>query len=156
MHRDDALTPQEAQLLHELGRLVHALPRALEDDMNRTAGLAMTDFAVLLQLSEAPEQRLRMSELATLMGLTPSRITRVVDGLRSRGLVTKDRDPADFRGIVATLTALGHTAMEEAHPHHRASARRRVLDHLSVDELSLLTSAIRHLNAALAGDIGTT
>ncbi|MEV7090832.1 MarR family winged helix-turn-helix transcriptional regulator [Streptomyces sp. NPDC093085] len=155
MHGDDTLTPQEARLLHEMGRLVHALPRALEDDMNRTAGLTMTDFAVLLRLSEAPERRLRMAELAGLMGLTPSRITRVVDGLRSRDLVTKDRDPADFRGIVTTLTGAGLAAMEKAHPHHRASARRRILDHIPADELPLLYNTIRQINAVLAQDEAT-
>lgn len=84
--------------------------------VNRTAGLTMPDFAVLLRLSEAPEHRLRMAELAALMGLTPSRITRVVDGLRTRDLVTKGRDPADARGTITTLTSTGLTAMREAHP----------------------------------------
>ncbi|WP_329557388.1 MarR family winged helix-turn-helix transcriptional regulator [Streptomyces sp. NBC_00696] len=150
MRDTDMLTRQETQLLHELGRLVHALPRLLEDDMNRAGDLTMTEFAVLLRLSEAPEQRLRMAELAGLMGLTPSRITRVVDSLRTRDLVAKNRDPDNFRGIITTLTTTGLTAMNEAHPHHRASVRRRVLDHLQADDLPGLTAAIRGINAALA------
>ncbi|MFC3456303.1 MarR family winged helix-turn-helix transcriptional regulator [Amycolatopsis speibonae] len=138
MHSNDTIAPQEARFLREPGRLTRALIRLMEHDINRAAGLAMTNFAVLLRLNEAPEQQLRMAELAAVMGLTPSRITRVVDQLLSLVLVTKNRDPDNFRGVIATVTGAGLAAMNEAPPHRRASARRRVLDHVPVDGLPVL------------------
>src|SRR3990170_4345663 len=105
-----ALTPDELLLWRSLGRLVHALPRALEEDMART-GVTMTEFAVLLLLSEAPDRRMRMSALAAAAGLTPSRITRVVDGLAHHGMVRKERPDNDGRGNDAVLTDTGLHAM---------------------------------------------
>src|SRR3954466_2470113 len=84
------LSPDELLLWQSLGRLVHALPRALEDDMSRT-GVTMTEFAVLLILSRAPERRMRMAALAAAVGVTPPRITRVVDDLARHDLVGKER-----------------------------------------------------------------
>ncbi|MEU1625356.1 MarR family winged helix-turn-helix transcriptional regulator [Streptomyces sp. NPDC020096] len=149
MTDSEALTAHEQQLWRELGRLTHALPRLLEDDMNRATGLTMTDFAVLLMLGEAPGQRMRMAELAAKVGLTPSRITRVVDGLCTRALATKERDPADARGNVAALTATGLTALHAAEPHHLASARRRVLDHVPADAVPALADALHRITTAL-------
>jgi len=90
----------------------------------------MTEFAVLLLLSEAPDRRMRMSALAAAVGLTSSRITRVVDGLSRHDMVQKERHGQDGRGSDAILTDTGLRAMRPAQPSHLASARRRVLDHI--------------------------
>ncbi|WP_199443166.1 MarR family winged helix-turn-helix transcriptional regulator [Umezawaea beigongshangensis] len=147
----EALTAHEQQLWRELGRLVHALPRVLEDDMTKTAGVTMTDFAVLLVLSEAPRQRMRMAELATATGLTASRMTRVVNGLRARSLVDKERDRSDARGNVAVLTGEGLARMRAAEPQHLTSAHRRVLDHVPAEAIPVLADALRRITATLVG-----
>ncbi|GAA2268353.1 MarR family transcriptional regulator [Streptomyces ruber] len=123
------LTPDELLLWQSLGRLVHSLPRALEEDMTR-AGVTMTEFAALLLLSEAPDHRMRMSALAGASGLTPSRITRVIDGLSKHSLVRKERHGQDGRGAEAVLTEAGLRALRSAQPAHLASARTRVLDQI--------------------------
>ncbi|WP_413812609.1 MarR family winged helix-turn-helix transcriptional regulator [Streptomyces sp. OE57] len=147
------LSPQEEQLVRQLGRLVHGLPRFLEEDMTRTAGIAMTDFAVLIVLTETPGQRLRMADLAECVGLTPSRITRVVDGLRTQGLVTKDRDPDDARSNVTTLTATGRAAADQAHPHYVASVRTRILAHIPPESMPATLEAVsRAADALLSND----
>ncbi|GAA2282036.1 MarR family transcriptional regulator [Streptomyces ruber] len=138
------LTPDESLLWQSLGRLVHSLPRVLEEDMARTS-VTMTEFAVLLLLSEAPGRRLRMSALATAAGLTPSRITRVVDALSGHGLVRKQRHGQDARGSEAVLTDAGLTAMQAAQPTHLASARRRVLDRIPADLVPDLAKALAAL-----------
>jgi DNA-binding MarR family transcriptional regulator len=148
------LNAQEEQLVRQLGRLVHGLPRFLEEDMVRTAGIAMTDFAVLIVLAEAPGHRLRMADLAWHVGLTPSRITRVVDGLRTRGLVTKERDPDDARSNIASLTAEGRTAADEAKPHYVASVRQRVLAHIRPEVVPATLEAISRATEALLSDRG--
>ncbi|WP_229905115.1 MarR family winged helix-turn-helix transcriptional regulator [Lentzea cavernae] len=147
-----ALSPMssaETELWQSLGRLVHSLPRALEDDMSRT-GVTMTEFAVLLLLSEAPGRRLRMSALAAQAGLTASRITRVVDGLGKHGLVQKERHGEDARGNDAILTDEGLEVMRAAQPAHLASARKRVLDSIPAELLPDLARTITALADALA------
>ncbi|MFD4641600.1 MarR family winged helix-turn-helix transcriptional regulator [Lentzea sp. NPDC058436] len=145
----DALNHDELQLWRSLGRLVHALPRTLEDDMSRT-GVTMTEFAVLLLLSEAPDRRLRMSALASAAGLTASRITRVVDGLAKHGLVRKERHGEDARGNDAIVTEEGVRTMRAAQPTYLASARNRVLDRIPAELLPDLARTVELLADALA------
>lgn len=143
------LSPDEQRLWQSLGRLAHALPRVLEDDMSRT-GLTMTEFAVLHLLGAAPDRRLRMSALADAAGLTPSRITRVVDGLGKHGLVRKERHGQDARGSEAVLTDAGLRTMEAAQPAHLASARRRVLDRVPAEQVPALAETLAALADSLA------
>ncbi|WP_406187424.1 MarR family winged helix-turn-helix transcriptional regulator [Streptomyces sp. NBC_01006] len=143
------LSPDELRLWRSLGRLVHSLPRVLEDDMSRT-GVTMTEFAALLLLSEAPDHRMRMSALADAAGLTPSRITRVVDGLAKHELVRKERHGQDGRGNDAVLTEAGLRIMREAEPAHLASARTRVLDQIPPDQISVLAQALAAIAEGLS------
>jgi len=136
------LSAQEQLLWRALGRLMHVVPRLLDDDMTRACGISMTDYAVLVNLAEAEGLRLRMVDLAAATALSPSRITRVVDELRGRGLVRKAPHASDGRGAVAVLTDDGLAAARAAQPQHRASARRRVLDHVPADQLAALAEAL--------------
>ncbi|BCL33023.1 MarR family winged helix-turn-helix transcriptional regulator [Streptomyces aurantiacus] len=147
------LSPDQLQLWQSLGRLVHSLPRALEDDMSRT-GVTMTEFAVLLILSSAPGHRMRMSALADAAGLTPSRITRLVDGLGKHGLVSKERHGHDGRGNEAVLTDSGLRTMRAARPAHLASARRRVLDRIPDALVPALAETLTQLADALSRERG--
>ncbi|KAF3470013.1 MarR family transcriptional regulator [Streptomyces sp. Tu 3180] len=140
----DHLTGDELLLWQSLGRLVHSLPRLLEEDMSRTS-VTMTEFAVLLLLSETPEHRMRMSALAAASGLTPSRITRIVEGLARHGMVRKERHGRDARGSEAVLTEPGLRALRAAQPTHLASARQRVLDHIPADILPGMAAALARL-----------
>ena len=141
------LTPEEDALWRALGRLVHVLPRLLDEDMLRGTGLSMTEYAVLRCLAEAPAQRLRMTELAALTAFSPSRMTRVVDGLATRGLVGKERCPDDARGAVAVLTAPGADRLRDADDRHVLSARKRVLDHVGPAELPVVREVLARLAA---------
>lgn len=143
------LSPDEFLLWQSLGRLVHSLPRALEDDMSRT-GVTMTEFAVLLILSQAPDQRMRMAALAAAAGLTPSRITRVVDDLAKHDLVRKQRHSQDSRGNEAILTDAGLRTMHDIQPAHLASARRRVVDRIPAALLPALAETLADLAESLS------
>ncbi|HEX6344521.1 MarR family winged helix-turn-helix transcriptional regulator [Umezawaea sp.] len=153
MTDEEPLAADEMLLWATLGRLVHALPRVLEDDMGRATGLSMTDFATLLTLDRAPDRRLRMSELATAIGLTPSRVTRVVDALRAHGLVDKERHGADARGNVAVLTEAGRARLASAAPAHLAIARRRVLDHVPPDLVPVVAKLLVVITDATTGPL---
>ncbi|OLT54432.1 hypothetical protein BJF89_16790 [Corynebacterium sp. CNJ-954] len=141
MTNDSPLTPAELRVWQSLGRLVHILPRALEEDMSRT-GLNMTEFAVLFLLDSAPDRRMRMSDLANAAGLTASRITRVVDGLSRHGYLRKERHSSDRRGSEAILTDRGREGLATAQPAHLASAHRRIIDHLSSADVENLADML--------------
>ncbi|WP_344432339.1 hypothetical protein [Amycolatopsis minnesotensis] len=78
------------------------------------------------------------------VGPTPSRITRVVDSLRARALVTKDGVPAGARGNIAVLNGVDLAAMHSAAPHGR-----RVLDHVPAEAVPALADALHRVTAAL-------
>nr|WSY49088.1 MarR family winged helix-turn-helix transcriptional regulator [Streptomyces sp. NBC_00886] len=126
----EPLSGAEERLWRSLQRLLVALPRALDEDLLRSTGLSLTQYIVLAHLSEADDDRLRMTDLATATALSASRITRLVETLRIRGLVVKRRHATDARGSVAVLTEAGRQRLLGAYPAHLASARRRVMDQL--------------------------
>ncbi|CAM3897204.1 MarR family winged helix-turn-helix transcriptional regulator [Kibdelosporangium persicum] len=130
---DLPLTAREEALWRALARLMVSLPRALDDDLLRDTGLSLTDYSVLMHLSEAENQQLRMADLATATALSASRIPRVVDNLRSRGLVEKRRTDSDGRGYNAVLTPPGLQRLRSAYPTHLASVRKRVVDLMDPD-----------------------
>ena len=135
---EDPLTTQEERLWRALMRVIVALPRSLDDDLLRATGLTLTEYVVLMSLSEAENHELRMADLAAATALSASRITRVVDALQSRGQVVKRRYEGDARGNVATLTPEGMKRLQAAYPVHLASARKRVMDHLDGRSLSAM------------------
>ncbi len=90
-------------------------------------GLTMGDYEVLVHLSEAEHRRMRMCDLATALRLSPSGLTRRLDGLVKAKLVTRESCAADRRVMWAALTAAGWERMEEAAPTHVASVRRHFL-----------------------------
>ena len=143
--REEAAAPlggEEQVLWRALGRLMHVMPRLLDEDMTRACGISMTEYAVLVNLAEADGLQLRMVDLAAATALSPSRITRVVNDLRGRGLVRKAPHASDARGAVAVLTDDGLAAVRAAQPQHLASARRRVLDHVPPDQLAALAEVL--------------
>src|ERR1700756_4769025 len=111
-------------------RIVQSLPRRLDSDLVRTAGITANEYTTLMCLSEAPGRELRMADLANAAALSASRMTRLVDDLQSRGLVTKRGSSEDGRGNVAKLTPAGFAKLKSAWPVHLASVRARVFDHV--------------------------
>ena len=144
------LTADEELLWRSLGRVVHAMPRLLDSDMTRACGLTMTDAAMLTTLLEAPGHELRMTELAARTTLSASRITRVVDDLRHRGLVRRAPHASDARGAVAVLTDEGVAAARTARPAYLSSARRRILDHVPPEHVAAFAAALEAIAAGAA------
>jgi DNA-binding MarR family transcriptional regulator len=142
---DDA----EELLFRSLMRLTITLPRVLGDDLERSCGLSATEYTVLMHLSEAPDRQLRMSDLADRTGLSPSRITRVVDAMAEGGLVEKLQGSHDGRSTLARLTKEGLATLRRAYPHHLRSVRRTVFDHLGRDETLAIGPVLRRLAEAV-------
>src|ERR1017187_7520193 len=122
------LSPAEESLWRALMRIVKALPRHLDSDLIRGCGLTASEYTTIMHLSEGPHRELRMNDLATATGLSASRMTRLVDDLQLRGLVTKTASSTDARGNVARLTPRGMAKLKSAWPVLVASVGRRFFD----------------------------
>lgn len=124
----ESLSPTEEALWRAVMRIVKVIPRHLDNDLSRGAGLTASEYTTIMHLSEAPNRELRMTDLANATDLSASRMTRLVDDLQSRGLVTKTASSSDARGNVARLTPRGMAKLRSAWPVHLASVRRRFFD----------------------------
>jgi len=135
----EPLSASEEAMWRALMRIIKSLPRHLDADLVRSAGLTASEYTMLMHLSEAPNRELRMADLAQATGLSASRTTRLVQDLQSRGLVTKRSSADDGRSNIARLTASGMSKMKSAWPAHLASVRKRWFDH--IDDSALRRTA---------------
>ncbi|MGW4498282.1 MarR family winged helix-turn-helix transcriptional regulator [Micromonospora sp. NPDC004336] len=115
-----------------------ALPARFSRDLARDSGLSPADYEVLSTLSEKPNRRWALKDLAAKMEWSRSRLSHHATRMQARGLVDKEPDPQDARGCILRLTDDGFRVLAEAAPHHVVSVRARFLDHLSPDELAVL------------------
>lgn len=116
-------------LIEFCGRLVDGM----DADVSRF-GLTGPDYEVLVHLSEAQDEGLRMSELASRVLVSKSRLTYRVDRLEERGLVVREPCETDRRGFIARLTPAGSKMLSEAAPYHVQGVRDRIVRHLDDGE----------------------
>jgi DNA-binding MarR family transcriptional regulator len=145
----EPFSPTEEELWRAVMRIVKVLPRHLDSDLIRDASLTASDYTTIMHLSEAPNRELRMADLAAATDLSASRMTRLVDDLQSRGLVTKTVSSSDGRGNVARLTPRGMAKLKSSWPVHLVSVRRRFFDHLNAATVETVASALSEVAAHL-------
>jgi DNA-binding MarR family transcriptional regulator len=141
----EELTPLDAieePTWRALARFFVVAPRLLDEDLQRGAHMSLSAYSILMHLSEARRQTLRMTDLANRAYLSSSRTTRLLDELIADQLVTKERNATDGRSFSATLTDKGLTALTQAYPVHLCSVRARVLDHVYRSALPCFASAV--------------
>ena len=138
----ESLDETEERAWRAFARAFIVVPRVLEAELQAAHGITMTEYFVLVNLSEAPERALRMSELALRGAMSLSAISRVVDGLEHRGLVERKRCPSDGRGLLAVLSDAGWSALEAAYPTHLRGVREHVVSHLAGLDLDALADAV--------------
>jgi DNA-binding MarR family transcriptional regulator len=110
-------------------RLLDALDADLTDH-----DLSMADYEVLAQLSDAPDRRMRMSELAEIAMLSKSRLSHRMKVMEKAGWVRREECESDKRGYFAVMTEKGWKAIVKAAPDHVNSVRDRFVDHLTVKD----------------------
>ncbi|WP_372594411.1 MarR family winged helix-turn-helix transcriptional regulator [Actinotalea sp.] len=121
-----------------VARLTEALSRELDDD----AGLSLSEYEILVRLSEAPERTARMSELAHSLVHSRSRLTHTVSRLEKRGLVERRSCAADGRGVNAAMTDEGYALLVAAAPGHVRAVREHLVDVLTPEQLAALGEAM--------------
>ena len=110
------------------------LPDRLNRDLQELHGLTGTDYQILVELSESPERRMRMSTLADRVQLSRSRLSHQIDRMAKADLVTREVCEQDGRGMFAVLTEHGWDTIVAAAPDHVESVRRNLLDQLTPEE----------------------
>jgi DNA-binding MarR family transcriptional regulator len=118
----------------------------LDNELQAAHGLSLGDYEVLVHLSEAPSRAIRMSELAGRLHLSPSGITRRIDGLVKSGFVERQPCPNDRRGSNAVLTPLGLKALGTAAPTHVRGVREYFIDRLDDRQLAELAAALSRID----------
>lgn len=116
--------------------LEHRLDRDLQ-----TFGLSVNDYEILVNLSESPEHRMRMSDLADATIQSRSRLSHQISRMEAAGLVARETCVDDRRGTFAVLTEHGWATIQQVAPHHVASVRQHFIDLLTDDQLRELEAA---------------
>jgi DNA-binding MarR family transcriptional regulator len=134
------LTEEEQRAWRAYIRLSQLLMRQLDRDLH-PFGLSTHDYEILVELSEAPGHRLRMTELADRTTQSRSRLSHQINRMETRGLVSREECEGDKRGTFAVLTADGEGTIKKVAPSHVASVRAHFIDQLAPGDLTTLTDA---------------
>lgn len=121
----------------------------LNRDLQEQQGLTVADYEILVWLSEAPERRMRMSELAERTLSSRSRLSHQIDRMERAGLVARYECTQDRRGSFAGLTDEGWTTLVAAAPSHVDSVREHLVDALTAEEFRALGAACQKISDRL-------
>ena len=148
-------TPQphwlDADQQHAWREFLHAT-RLLEAVLDRdlqAQGLQLSEYEIISMLSEQPDRRLRMSEIAELVVQSRSRLTHTAGRLEKRGWVCREACAGDGRGVELVLTDVGYAEITRMAPTHVDSVRRNLVGHLSREDLLGLGRAMEAVSAGI-------
>jgi len=114
------------------------LTARLNREMQEASGISIADFSVLVPLSEHPEGRMRVLELARALGWEKSRLSHQLTRMAQRGLIERSNCNEDRRGAFVLLTDAGRRTVEAAAPRHVDSVRRYLFDELTAEQVDAL------------------
>lgn len=153
----DAMTVTEPRWLSDEEQRVwraylHAttlLEDHLDRQLQRDAGMPHTYYGLLVQLSQAPRRRMRMTELAKDVKITRSRLSHAIARLEKNGWVTREECPSDKRGQFAALTDEGYEVLRRTAPGHVAAVRQALFDRLTPEQVEQLGAIMRTMAEGL-------
>jgi DNA-binding MarR family transcriptional regulator len=145
------LDERQAHVWQAYLQLNQALYGALEDQLQRDAGLSGAEYTVLVPLSGASDGVVRARDLCTEIGWDRSRLSHQVARMQKRGLVVREECAEDGRGSMVRLTDAGRQAIQGAAPQHAETVRRYLFDVLSDEEIDTLAAVFDRLLSNLCG-----
>lgn len=129
-----------------------AATRRLSAELQAEHGLTVNDYEALYLLGRAEGRRMKRVELSRRLLLTPSGVTRLLEGLEEAGLIERVACPTDLRVSYAQLTDVGAAKLETASCGHVASVRALFAEHFSEDEVERLAELLERLPGVSEGD----
>ncbi|MFA4929309.1 MAG: MarR family transcriptional regulator [Patulibacter sp.] len=145
----ELLNRQELAAWRGMLRTYTLLQRELETRLEARDGLQNSSYEVLMHLSDAPEGRMRLSDLAALAILSRSGLTRLIDRLEREGHVERERCPEDARGYFAVLTDEGRARVDAARGEYLQDVRTLFLEQMTSEERDVLGSVWARVLAEL-------
>lgn len=145
----DWLSDDEMRLFRAFLSSTSGITSRLDAQLKASSGIALDDYEVLVMLSEAPDQRVRMSDLSDMLLHSRSRLSQRIDRLVGRGYVEREKCDDDARGTWAVLTSEGIAALRAAAPHHVAHVRSHMFDHIDPCDIAMLMTAFEKLAAGV-------
>ena len=148
------LSADEQLLWRSWLRLNSLLPVVLHRELQADAGISLSDFEVLVALTDTPEGRVRVTDLARELNWERSRVSHHVTRMERRGLVERSECSDDGRGAWVVLTEHGRSAIERAAPGHARAVRRLIFDDLSPEELAVMSGVTEKVLGRLLTETG--
>ncbi|MFC9932404.1 MarR family winged helix-turn-helix transcriptional regulator [Streptomyces sp. NPDC127190] len=146
------LTPEEQRAWRAYLAAKTLLEDAIDRRLQQDAGMPHLFYSVLAYLSEAPDRRLRMTDLAERLKITRSRLTYAVTRLERDGLVRREDCRWDKRSQLAVLTDEGMTVLERTAPGHVETVRSTLFDRLTPEQVGQLEAICTGITRGLQGD----
>ena len=143
------LDDREQRMWRRYRDMRQLLELAIERNLQQETGMSLSDYAVLVVLSEIDTDGIRARDLGSALGWDRSRLSHQVRRMEGRGLVTKRVCPEDARGTLISLTEKGATAIVEAAPIHVTKVRELFVDQLSDAEIDQLTAVFDRIIARI-------
>ncbi|GAA0916217.1 MarR family winged helix-turn-helix transcriptional regulator [Streptomyces thermoalcalitolerans] len=128
------LTVEEQRVWRSYLHATTLLEDHLDRQLQRDAGMPHLYYSLLVRLAEAPDRRLRMTELAMDAKITRSRLSHAIARLETNGWVRRENCPSDKRGQFAVLTDQGMDVLRRTAPGHVAAVRQALFDRLSPEQ----------------------
>lgn len=135
------LSNDEQQLWRNWVAASTLLPDRLHRDLQESHDISLADYEILTRLSDSPDRRVRMSELADMSLSSRSRLSHQIDRMEKAGLVTRQMCTEDRRGQWCVMTKAGWDLLVKAAPTHVESVRRHLVDLLSAEQFMALGEA---------------
>ena len=146
------LNTEESRAWRALQHLNMPLSAALNRQLSRDSNLSTADYAVLVQLSEAPDEQLRARDMVQAIGWEKSRLSHHIRRMETRSLVSREECPTDGRGAFIKLTPSGRAAIEQAAPGHVSAVRSYFIDVLTPEQLDAFAEIAEAVGARLKAD----
>ncbi|MEV5972522.1 MarR family transcriptional regulator [Streptomyces sp. NPDC051921] len=121
----------------------------LDRQLQRDAGMPHIYYGLLVQLSQAPRRRMRMTELAKDVKITRSRLSHAIARLEKNGWVAREECPSDKRGQFAKLTDEGYAVLSRTAPGHVEAVRQALFDRLTAEQVEQLGAIMRTVSEGL-------
>ncbi|MFE1883586.1 MarR family winged helix-turn-helix transcriptional regulator [Streptomyces diastatochromogenes] len=146
------LTPEEQRAWRAYLAAARLLDDAIDRNLQQEAGMPHLFYSVLANLSEAPDRRLRMTDLAETLKITRSRLTYAVTRLERDGLVRREDCRWDKRSSIAVLTDEGMAVLERTAPGHVETVRATLFDRLTPEQVRQMEEIFTDVARGLQGD----
>ncbi|WP_236242961.1 MarR family winged helix-turn-helix transcriptional regulator [Streptomyces sp. CC228A] len=137
------LTDREQDVWRSYRHATTLLEDHLDRQLQRDAGMPHIYYGLLVQLSQAPRRRMRMTQLAKDAKITRSRLSHAIARLEKNGWVRREDCPSDKRGQNAYLTDEGYEVLKRSAPGHVAAVRQALFDRLTPEQTEQLGEIMR-------------